>query len=456
MRDKSLLGVVWRRRWIVVATVWVAACLAGAVSQILPKVYSTSSKLLIAQGGETASFDAIQAAQVTARTYSDVLSSPNIAELVAGRIGNGVTRADVESDVSVAPVAETQLLQITAEADNPRRAKQLADIYASVFIDYARRELSATTRAQVTLADPAPLVTVPARPKPILYVLLACLLAIPIGVGAALLRDRVDSRLGSPDEIEERFPLSVIARVPRRGRSATSHAMFDEAFRLMRTGLRFASPDGELRTIAVTSGAEGEGKTTISYYLALAAQETGQHVLLVEGDVHRASLRQLLGVESVRDPGAAGLTGYLAGACSLDDVIQSVGVGLDMLPAGPVPPSFSALLESQRGRGLMTALESRADLVIIDCPPLAPRADAAIFAGRADGLLLVVDLTKTTNHRLRSALRQLQSASANVVGCVVNRDTTMQSSRYSHYARATTGTTADAPAEDFGDVPSAR
>ena len=141
---------------------------------------------------------------------------------MATRIGNGVTRREVESDVSVAPVAETQLLQITAEAGNPVRAKQLADTYAAVFIDYARRALASTTRAQVTLADPAPLVRDPSRPKPLLYVLLASLLAVPLGIAAALLRDRLDSRLGSPDEIDERFRCGSIARVPRRGRSDAS------------------------------------------------------------------------------------------------------------------------------------------------------------------------------------------------------------------------------------------
>jgi capsular exopolysaccharide synthesis family protein len=437
----------------VVGTVVVAALIAGTVSQILPKVYSTSSKLLIVQGGETTSFDAIQAAQVTARTYSDVLSSPNIAGLVARRIGNGVTRRDVESDVSVAPVAETQLLQITAEAGDPARAKQLADTYAAVFIGYARRALASTTRAQVTLADPAPLVRDPSRPKPLLYVLLACLLAVPLGIAAALLRERLDSRLGSPDEIEERFPLRVIARVPRRGRSDASRAVFNESFRLLRTGLRFASPDGELRMLAVTSGAEGEGKTTTSYNLARAAQETGQHVLLVEGDVYRARLLELLELTGAREGSSTGLTGYLAGACSLDEAIRPVEDGLDVLPAGPMPPSFSALLEGQRGLGLMTALASRADLIIIDCPPLAPRADAAIFAGRVDGVVLVVDLTKTTNHRLRGAMRQLQSVSANILGCVVNRDTTMQGSQYSYYASAGPGS-ATRLAEERDDVPS--
>ena len=77
--DDALLVTVWRRRWMVLGIVVVAVVASAIVSKSLPKVYSTSSKLLVSQSQRNESFDAIQAAQVTARTYSDVLSSPNIA-----------------------------------------------------------------------------------------------------------------------------------------------------------------------------------------------------------------------------------------------------------------------------------------------------------------------------------------------------------------------------------------
>lgn len=89
MSSQSLLDIVWRRRWMVIGSVLLAAVAAGLISKTLDKRYSTSSKLLIVPSGDAASFDATQAAQVTARTYSDVLSSPNFARLVANRLGGG-------------------------------------------------------------------------------------------------------------------------------------------------------------------------------------------------------------------------------------------------------------------------------------------------------------------------------------------------------------------------------
>lgn len=432
MTDPTLLGTIWRRRWLVAATVLAAAVVAGLVSLALPKVYETSSKLLITQGSQSTPFDSIQAAQVTARTYSDVLSSPNVAELVAQKLRNGVTRAQVEADVSVSPVAETQLLEIRAQADTRPEAKELADTYAEVFIDYARTALGPTTDARLALADPAPLPTNPARPRPLLYILLASLLATPLGVALALLRERLDSRVRSADELEQRYPLPVLARVPPRTGEIAADVVFAESFRLLRTGMRLSAPGKQLRTLVVTSAVEGEGKTTISEGVARAAIDAGQRVLLVEADVYRPRLLELLGLASARS--TRGLSSYLAGTCALEDAIAAVEAGLEVLPAGPAPPSLSGQLESERGLGLMAALAQRADLVVIDCSPLLARADAALFAARADGVVLVVDIAQATHQRIGDAVRRLQGVGARILGSVVNRDAGMHAAEYGYYA----------------------
>jgi succinoglycan biosynthesis transport protein ExoP len=434
--DDALLVTVWRRRWLVLGVVVVAVVASAIVSKSLPKVYSTSSKLLVSQTQQNETFDAIQAAQVTARTYADVLSSPNIARLVADRLGGGRTPDGVDRAVEVDPVAETQLLEIKAEADTPREAKTLADAYAQVFIDYARTQLGSTTGASVTLADSAPLIESPARPKPTLYVLLTLLLAIPAGIGLALLRDRLDKRLRSIDELEEQFGVHVLASVPPRGRSDLSVYAFDEAFRVLRMGVRFAAAEGPVRTVAITSTSEGEGKTTTTINLASAAIEAGQRVLVVEADMYRANLYKRLVEEEV--PGETrlerrGLAHYLDGRATLDEVIQPTPrEGLTVMPAEPLEYRLSGLLEGPRGRTLAADLAERADLVLLDCPPLTVGADAAAIAARADATILVLDLGISTRNRLRQSLKQLQAAKARVLGCVINRDRAVKPADYSY------------------------
>lgn len=426
------LNTLWRQRWLIVLCVFVAAAAAAAISTALPKVYSTSSRLLVVQTRQNASFDAIQAAQVTARTYSNVLTSPNIARMVAQRLAPRMTPGQVSAAISIQPIAETQLLQIHADADNPALAKALADTYAQVFVEYAHDALQPITGVTISLADAAPLTATPSKPRPKLYVLLACFLALPLSIGLALLRDRLDSRLRSVEELEERLGMPVLARIPRRGRDEAAMAVFSEGFRILRTSLRY-SPDGGVRTIAVSSAWEGEGKTTVAFNLAAAAAEAGQRVLLVEADLYRADLRRK--VDPQPDWTRPGLASYLMGAAELEDVIHpTVTPHLSIIPAGrrSASPSFSALFESERGQALAADVGREADVVIFDCPPLGPRADAAVIAAGAGGVLLVVDLQVTTKHRLHRALLQLRSVNALLIGAVVNRDTSFRPSHYNY------------------------
>jgi len=431
MRDEPPLTRIWRRRWIVVGTVLVFAVVAGAISTQLPKVYSASSTLLVVQTADRQSFDAAQAAQVTARTYADIMSGENFAALVAPQVGGGLTPSKIRSSVSFEPVTQTQLLKVNAEASSPALAQKIAGAYASVFQDYARTRLASTTKAGVTVADGATLPRAATRPRPLLYTLLAALVGLAAGIGLALLRDRLDVRLRSPEEAEERLGVPVLARVPRRGQDPASALAFDEGFRLLRTSVRYATGDARLRSLAVTSSSEGEGKTTTAFNLAMATVETGLNVLVVEADVHRPALREQLGELNGSDGDRRGLTSYLAGAVDLDDVIRPTrSPNVRMLAAGPRPPSLSGMLESSRGRELVDALHRYADLVIFDCAPLDVGADAAVLAARVDGVVLVADLKISTDHRLRQARRQLESMGARLLGAVINRDATFRSSDY--------------------------
>ena len=433
MSNTSPLAVVWRRKGIVLAVFLAFTIGTAIVSKTLPKVYSTDATLFVSLSSEQ-SFDSVQASQALARSYADIIESPNIAQIVADRIGG--SKGDIESSASFEPVQDTQLLQINAEDRDPDRAKQIADTYANVFIEYAQRNLR-DTQATITLADAAPLPGSPARPKPTLYTLVAAILGLAIGLALAFLRDRLDNRLRTSEDVETRFDSPVLARIPRRGRSDTSITAFREANRILRTNLQFAGKGRALRSIAVTSGREGEGKTTIVSQLAIASAEVGQRVIVVEADFRRPALQAELLPDST-EPLRPGLSNYLVEAASLDDALFATArPNIDILPAGPLPPSPSALLESRRGRDAVSELLGEADLVIIDCPPLSIGADASVIAGWVDGVIVVVDLGGSTDANVRSALRQLEAVEARTLGLVLNRDRSVEPSSYDYYLTPT-------------------
>jgi succinoglycan biosynthesis transport protein ExoP len=433
MGTNSSLAVVARRKWIILTTVVVAMLSAVVASQVVDDVYSTESTLLVALRSDTQSFDTVQASQAFARSYTDIIDSPNIAARVARELGGGTTTKEVEDAMTFEAIAETQLVKIRAEAPTGERASEIADAYAEVFIDYAQTNLAETTQAATTLADSAPIPSAPARPRPRLYTAVAGILGLALGLGLAFLRERLDRRLRTLEDVETQFDVPVLARIPRRGRSHYSQTAFQEASRILRTNLQFASPEGRPRSIAVTSAREGEGKTTIAASLAVASAEVGLSVLAVEADMRRPGLQRML-MPGTPEPLRPGLSNYLVEASRLEEAIfPTERTGIRVMPAGPIPPSPSALLESRRARTAMEKFASEADLTIVDCPPLNIGADASVIADRVDGVIMVVDLQVSTEHSVRQALRQLGAVRAQLLGIVVNRDKEATPSTYDYY-----------------------
>lgn len=422
MRDRSTLGILWRRWRVVAATFVVFVVVAAVISKVLPKVYSATSTLIVVQNGTGTTFDAIQAAQVTARTYSDIVSAPVIAGKVAEQLGGGATARSVESAVSVSPVTETQLLRIKAEAHNPARAQGMANVYAAVVIRYATQYLGPTSHATVALASGATRPMAPTRPRPVLYVLIAAILGLFFGIAGAFLLERLDTRLRTAEEVRERFSQVILARMPRRGRSAASLSAFDEAFGLLRTNLQFASAEGTPSVIAVTSAREGEGKTTCVAQMAVAMAEVGSRVVAVDADFRRPMLQGQL-VPDRSEPLRPGLSNYLIDGCSLEETVHETSrAGVRLVPTGPLPPNPAAFLESHRIEPALRELADRADLVLVDTPPVSAGADASILAQRVDGVIVVVDLDRSDERAVRDLLRQLETVHAPVLGFVLNRD----------------------------------
>jgi len=207
---------------------------------------------------------------------------------------------------------------------------------------------------------------------------------------------------------------------------------FKEAHRVLRTNLRFATPDKQLRSLAVTSGQASEGKTTTVAELALASAEMGMEVIAIEADFRRPGLELALALPG-SEPLEPGLSNYLIQAASIDEVVHPSGrPGISIVPSGPLPPSPSALLESRAGLGL-SAFDGRADLILFDLPPLSVGADASVIAAAVDGVLLVIDLGHVKGGAVRDAIKQLEAVRAQTLGLVLNRDPAIDAGSYAYY-----------------------
>jgi capsular exopolysaccharide synthesis family protein len=196
---------------------------------------------------------------------------------------------------------------------------------------------------------------------------------------------------------------------------------------MLRANLRYFSVDRPVRSVLVTSAAPGDGKSTVSWNLALAAAGTGARVLLMETDLRHPSLAASAGHLT----STPGLSTVLAGQLEFAEVIQSVvvptrasGRGLDrmmdVVVAGPIPPNPVDLIESERMRTVLREAEEGYDLVVVDTPPTSVVSDAIPLIREVSGVIVVTRLGKSTRESVGQLRKQLEHLNAPTLGVVVN------------------------------------
>ena len=272
----------------------------------------------------------------------------------------------------------------------------------------------------MTIAEPASTPTGATRPRPVLYLALGALLAALAGLGAALLRDRLDQRVMLDSAATEVAGLPILGRLPRGANRPEGAAALGEAARLLLANLAFANMGQRPRSVAVVSAGEGEGKSTCTLSVGRAAAELGTDVLIVEADLRRPGLVDT--VQAGRRAREGFATALVRPEMPLaDEVVHVPGSTLDLLPSGPIPPNPAALLAGDRLANFDTRTRTVYELVVYDTPPFSAGADAALVSSVAEGVVLVVDATKTHRTPMLQAIEQLRRSRANVLGVVVNR-----------------------------------
>jgi capsular exopolysaccharide synthesis family protein len=268
----------------------------------------------------------------------------------------------------------------------------------------------------------------PASPKVPINLAVGLVMGLLIGLGLAAIREVVDTRLRSQEEIE-RFvkvgTLGTFAQEPSLVGTASLVTQGDrysaraESFRQLRTHLHFTNISGGTQSVVVSSSIPGEGKTSTAVNLAIMLAESGVKVLLVDADLRRPRVAKLLGLE-----GSIGLTGVLTHTVELEDAIQPWGPdgSLDVLTSGRFAPNPSELLGSPNMEKILARMESLYEVVIIDAPPLLPVTDPAVLSSAASGLLLVVSADGRTHRaELIQAVKNVEAVNARLLGVVINR-----------------------------------
>jgi tyrosine-protein kinase len=478
---RDWLSVLARQKWIVLLVAAVVPLLALATSQRQQRLYQASSTVLVSAQNPTAQALNLGAADATppdryvatqarlARVGTVAAMALRAAHLRDHSAAGLLERSSVSADLT------SDLLTFSVTDPNRRAAVTLANAYAKEFtvyrrrldsaglsaaIDDARRKLAAlaasgqggsdlSRRLSSTAGDLEQLQTLGAigssatqvgsaggaslvQPRTKRNVILGVIFGLALGIAMAFIREALDTRVRSAEELRERLGMPLLGQVPKPTRAAGQlrqpgtlsepGSSSADAFRIVKNRLELSKLDHDVGSLLITSPRADEDKSATAAYLALTLARSGRHVILVDLDLRTPSIHRLLGLDN-----DLGFTGVAMGfeparALNLVDVDAGRLAGdagtLEVLTSGELPPDPGEFLSSRFAEEALAALYVRCDLLVINTPPVLTTGDAMAIAKHADAVIVVAELNRVRREALIETRRLLDGCTAMQLGVI--------------------------------------
>lgn len=268
--------------------------------------------------------------------------------------------------------------------------------------------------------------------KRILNIILGFIMGLIISMGVAFVIEYFDTSIKGIDDIEKFLKIPILTSIPsirakvKKGeveeiekRLITHYkprSPISESYRSLRTNLQFASVDGGVKTVVITSPAPREGKTLTASNLAITQAQAGKKTLLLDTDLRKPMIHNLFNLKK-----EDGISRVLTGELKLDDVLRRTDVeNLYVITSGPVPPNPSELLGSKKMKTVLKELKDRFDIIVMDSPPMIAVTDPVVLGQEVDGMVFIIRSGKTTRDIAEKSKSNAEYARIKILGCVLN------------------------------------
>lgn len=484
------IETVRERFWLILAIVALTTGVSVLYVATATKTYEAEADILITPTDSSnpvyGSLGVIQASVDPLRdmeTAARLIATPEVARLTLESLEIEDTPEQLLERVKALPVAQSMIIAVKASASTPEEAKQIADTFARSAVAHRSRLMheqideqlprlraeagdadgggEASIEAQIAQLqllrsgpDPtmrvesaAALPTVPVSPRPVLSIFAGIFAGLVLGIGGAFVAQALDPRLRRESQLRRLYRLPILGRIPRQGDRTPDNPLdprsvspvIAESYRTLRAtlvGTRPRSQEGG-KIIFVTGSAPSEGKTTTTLNLAASLAVSGRRVIVIESDLRRPVIGEALGIT----PPNGGVVSVLLENSTLGESlvrIDTYGPNLEFLLADYEGGWITELFSIPTARDMLEEARRRADVVLIDSPPLNEVVDALPLAQQADEVLLVVRLGVTKLDRLRHLGELLSENDIRPVGFAVVGTPRPKRSEY-HYYTASEG-----------------
>jgi len=334
--------------------------------------------------------------------------------------------------------AQEEIKSVQQDLDAAISARQIQDLRNQITVlqskvaDWQRTYASLLTSLQggdvnaLSVVEEARLPVYPIGSNVMTNVMLASLIGLILAAGGAFLIEYLDDTIKTDTDVTAVLGLPTLGGIvdfgDKEGPSIATEkpkSISVEAYRALRTNIRFSSPDRQPKTLLITSPLSTEGKTTTAANLGAVFARAGTSTIIVDADLRKPRLHKLFKLDN-----RAGLTTSLVAdeISQMNGDLKESGVpNLRLLASGPRPPNPSEMLSSERMGTMIQRLAEQAEVVIFDTPPCLAVSDAAVLASKMDGILLLIEAGKTRREAAVRAKEALEQVGGRILGVVLTK-----------------------------------
>ena len=416
-------------------------------------------------------------------TAAALVTNTEVAREVRDDLGLEIQVEKLLEKVEAEPVAQSNLVAVTATETSAQDAADLANAFARAAVSVRTDDMHerieeilpaneaqleslpegspaaeflaariAALQSLTSAPDPTMQLQTPATPplsasspRRALSIIGGIIAGLVLGIGAAFALQSLDPRVRREAQLRRQYSLPILGRIPKETRDSEGKPLAPgslspvtaEAYRTLRATLPAARRQrGRAGTILVTGSSPSEGKTTTAVNLAASLAMAGKSVILIEADLRRPSLGDALNVR----PERGGVVGVLLENVRLDDALMetpSYGPNLRVLLADYEGGWITELFSVPKAQEMIDEARGLADYVIIDSPPLNEVVDALPLARKADDVLIIVRIGRSRMDKIGQLGELLAESGIRPVGFAVVGTPRPGRGEYHYYAGTT-------------------
>ncbi|ALX66287.1 polysaccharide biosynthesis tyrosine autokinase [Microbacterium sp. XT11] len=430
------LGSAWaaiRKFWyVIIGMAVIGGAVAYGISSTTTPQFQSTATLYFAMNQGTTGTDLNQGSTYTQSqmlSFAQLATSSRVLAPVIDDLGLDSTPKELTRNIAITIPQDTTILSVEVTSTSAKRAAEIANAISEELSGAVEEIVAKSVDQKPTIVpsviDEAVVPQFQSLPNKSRDGALGGVLGLVLGILVAFIATIADTKVRNEAALARVTDLPYLGSITRTKRGTDAglitvrepRSHIAEDFRRVQSALAFANVDGESRRLLITSASPAEGKSTFSANLAVTLADLGERTLLIDADLRRPRAGEIFGLDS-----SVGLTSVVLGSVDLSEaVVPWRASGPNLLLSGEVPPNSASVLTSHAFADVLDEAGEGNDVVVIDSPPVLTVADTNLLAPLADGVVIVVDASKTSRPQLAATIRTLEGAGASIIGIVLNK-----------------------------------